>query len=187
MARNTHETLPATQGVSLTAAGREAALDVGRRHRLLETYLAEAIGLGWDEVHDEAERLEHHLSDRLEARLDSLLGFPATDLHGDPIPRSGADLAPGPTLLETPAGQQGTVSRGSDRGPEQPRYLGSLGIVPGPGWRCWSICPSRGRCACWPTATTARGRPRSGADAGGGGAAGWPTPYGSQARSSPTR
>lgn len=119
------------QGVSLTAAGRAAALDVVRRHRLLETYLAEAVGLGWDEVHDEAERLEHHLSDRLEARLDSLLGFPATDPHGDPIPRAGTDLAPGPTLLETPAGEKGTVSRVSDRDPEQLRYLGSLGIVPG--------------------------------------------------------
>jgi DtxR family Mn-dependent transcriptional regulator len=119
------------QGVSLTAAGRHAALDVIRRHRLLETYLAEAVGLGWDEVHDEAERLEHHLSDRLEARLDSLLGFPATDPRGDPIPREGTDLVPGPTLLETPAGAQGTVSRVSDRDPEQLRYLGSLGIVPG--------------------------------------------------------
>jgi DtxR family Mn-dependent transcriptional regulator len=118
-------------GVSLTPAGREAALDVVRRHRLLETYLAEAVGLGWDEVHDEAERLEHHLSDRLEARLDSLLGFPSTDPHGDPIPRDGADLIPGPTLLQTPAGAEGTVSRVSDRDPEQLRYLGSLGIVPG--------------------------------------------------------
>ncbi|MGH2618469.1 MAG: metal-dependent transcriptional regulator [Thermomicrobiales bacterium] len=119
------------RGVSLTPAGRQAALDVVRRHRLLETYLAEAVGLGWDEVHDEAERLEHHLSDRLEARLDSLLGFPATDPHGDPIPRGGADLAPGPTLLQTPAGAEGTVSRVSDRDPEQLRYLRTLGIVPG--------------------------------------------------------
>jgi DtxR family transcriptional regulator, Mn-dependent transcriptional regulator len=119
------------RGVSLTPAGRQAALDVVRRHRLLETYLAEAVGLGWDEVHDEAERLEHHLSDRLEARLDSLLGFPATDPHGDPIPREGADLAPGPTLLQTPAGAEGTVSRVSDRDPEQLRYLRTLGIVPG--------------------------------------------------------
>jgi DtxR family Mn-dependent transcriptional regulator len=118
-------------GVSLTPAGREAALEVVRHHRLWETYLAEAVGLGWDEVHDEAERLEHHLSDRLEARLDSLLGFPATDPHGDPIPREGADLVPGPTLLQTPAGAEGTVSRVSDRAPEQLRYLGLLGIVPG--------------------------------------------------------
>jgi DtxR family Mn-dependent transcriptional regulator len=119
------------QGVNLTPVGEQAALDVVRRHRLLETYLAEAVGLPWDEVHDEAERLEHHLSDRLEARLDSLLGFPVTDPHGDPIPRKGADMAPGPTLLQTPAGAEGTVSRVSDRDPEQLRYLGALGIVPG--------------------------------------------------------
>jgi DtxR family Mn-dependent transcriptional regulator len=118
-------------GVRLTPAGREAALEVVRHHRLWETYLAEAVGLGWDEVHDEAERLEHHLSERLEARLDSLLGFPETDPHGDPIPREGANLAPGPTLLEALAGAEGTVSRVSDRDPEQLRYLGSLGIVPG--------------------------------------------------------
>lgn len=118
-------------GVTLTPEGRQVALDVVRRHRLLETYLAEAVGLGWDEVHDEAERLEHHLSDRLEARLDSLLGFPATDPHGDPIPREGADLVPGPTLLQMPAGAEGTVSRVSDRDPEQLRYLRELGIVPG--------------------------------------------------------
>ena len=118
-------------GVTLTPEGRQAALGVVRRHRLLETYLAKAVGLGWDEVHDEAERLEHHLSGRLEARLDSLLGFPATDPHGDPIPRDGATLAPGPTLLQTPAGAEGTVSRVSDRDPEKLRYLGALGIVPG--------------------------------------------------------
>ena len=118
-------------GVTLTPRGRQAALAVVRRHRLLETYLANAVGLGWDEVHDEAERLEHHLSARLEARLDSLLGFPATDPHGDPIPRAGAEIASGPTLLQTPAGAEGTVSRVSDRDPEQLRYLGALGIVPG--------------------------------------------------------
>jgi DtxR family Mn-dependent transcriptional regulator len=135
MAKRLHElgllTHAPYQGVTLTAAGQRAALDVVRRHRLLETYLAEAVGLGWDEVHDEAERLEHHLSERLEARLDSLLGFPATDPHGDPIPRDGAEMAPGPTLLQTPAGAQGTVSRVSDRDPEQLRYLRGLGIVPG--------------------------------------------------------
>lgn len=118
-------------GVTLTPVGRRAALDVVRRHRLLETYLAEAVGMSWDEVHDEAERLEHHLSDRLEARLDSLLGFPDTDPHGDPIPRADADLPPDPTLLQTPAGAEGTVSRVSDRDPEQLRYLGALGIIPG--------------------------------------------------------
>lgn len=118
-------------GVTLTPEGERVAVDVVRRHRLLETYLAEAVGLGWDEIHDEAERLEHHLSDRLEARLDSLLGFPETDPHGDPIPRDGAEVAPDPTLLQTPAGAEGRISRVSDHDPEQLRYLGSLGIVPG--------------------------------------------------------
>ncbi len=135
MAKRLHEvgllTHEPYHGVQLTLKGRQAALDVVRRHRLLETYLAEAVGLGWDEVHDEAERLEHHLSERLEARIDSLLGFPATDPHGDPIPRDGANLAPGPTLLQMPAGSEGTVSRVSDRDPEQLRYLRDLGIIPG--------------------------------------------------------
>jgi DtxR family Mn-dependent transcriptional regulator len=135
MAKRLHEmgllTHEPYHGVTLTPEGQQAALDVIRRHRLLETYLAEAVGLGWDEVHDEAERLEHHLSERLEARLDSLLGFPATDPHGDPIPREGANLVPEPTLLQTPAGKEGTVSRVSDRDPAQLRYLRTLGIVPG--------------------------------------------------------
>jgi DtxR family Mn-dependent transcriptional regulator len=118
-------------GVELTPEGRQVALDVIRRHRLLETFLAEKVGLSWDEVHDEAERLEHHLSDRLEARLDSMLGFPDTDPHGDPIPRDGASPDPDPTILELPAGASGIVSRVSDRDPEHLRYLGALGIVPG--------------------------------------------------------
>ena len=118
-------------GVELTSDGRQVALDVIRRHRLLETFLAEKVGLGWDEVHDEAERLEHHLSDRLEARLDSMLGFPNTDPHGDPIPRDGSSQDPDPTILELPTGATGIVSRVSDRDPEHLRYLGALGIVPG--------------------------------------------------------
>lgn len=118
-------------GVELTPEGRQVALDVIRRHRLLETFLAEKVGLSWDEVHDEAERLEHHLSDRLEARLDSMLGFPNTDPHGDPIPRDGDSPDPDPTILKLPSGASGVVSRVSDRDPEHLRYLGALGIVPG--------------------------------------------------------
>src|SRR4051794_36593109 len=73
-------------GVDLTPAGEKIALEVIRHHRLLELYLAETLGYPWDEVHAEAERLEHHVSDELEARMDSALGFPTTDPHGDPIP-----------------------------------------------------------------------------------------------------
>ena len=73
-------------GATLTPAGERIALEVVRHHRLLELYLMEALGLTWDEVHDEAERLEHHLSDELESRIDRALGFPTRDPHGDPIP-----------------------------------------------------------------------------------------------------
>lgn len=122
---------PRYAGIRLTARGTRLALDVIRRHRLIEVFLVDVLKYDWSEVHDEAERLEHHLSDRLEARLDSMLGFPDTDPHGDPIPRDGASLDPDPTLLQLPVGAAGTVSRVSDRDPEHLRYLGALGIVPG--------------------------------------------------------
>src|SRR3954470_13435025 len=73
-------------GVELTPAGEKIALEVLRHRRLLELYLAETLVYPWDEVHAEAERLEHHVSEDLEARMDSALGFPTTDPHGDPIP-----------------------------------------------------------------------------------------------------
>ncbi|HRA46470.1 MAG TPA: metal-dependent transcriptional regulator [Thermomicrobiales bacterium] len=121
------------KGVSLTDSGRKIALEIVRHHRLLELYLSESLGMPWHEVHAEAELLEHHLSDELEARMDSALGFPTHDPHGDPIPspdlvlpgESGIDL----TLVEP--GQSATVSRVSDRNPEQLEYLGTLGLYPG--------------------------------------------------------
>jgi DtxR family Mn-dependent transcriptional regulator len=76
------------RGIALTAAGERVALEVIRHHRLLELYLAETLGLHIDEVHDEAERLEHVLSEELEARIDKALGFPTHDPHGDPIPNA---------------------------------------------------------------------------------------------------
>jgi DtxR family transcriptional regulator, Mn-dependent transcriptional regulator len=74
------------RGVSLTAAGERVALEVIRHHRLLELYLAETLGVGVEDVHDEADRLEHAISEELEARIDKALGFPTHDPHGDPIP-----------------------------------------------------------------------------------------------------
>jgi DtxR family Mn-dependent transcriptional regulator len=74
------------RGIELTAAGAKVALEVIRHHRLLELYLAETLGVHVDEVHDEAERLEHALSEELEARIDRVLGYPTHDPHGDPIP-----------------------------------------------------------------------------------------------------
>ncbi len=120
-------------GVELTPAGEKIALEVIRHHRLLELYLAESLGYPWDEVHAEAERLEHHVSDELEARMDSALGYPTRDPHGDPIPsREGEiDIVPGTRLLDLAPGETATVVRVSDRDPEQLRYLGGLGLFPG--------------------------------------------------------
>jgi DtxR family transcriptional regulator, Mn-dependent transcriptional regulator len=120
-------------GVDLTPSGEKIALEIIRHHRLLELYLAETLGYPWDEVHAEAERLEHHVSDELEARMDSALGYPTTDPHGDPIP-SAEGVIPEVAvtrLLDTSPGEEATVVRVSDRDPEQLRYLGGLGLYPG--------------------------------------------------------
>ena len=121
------------RGVELTEAGTKIALEVLRHHRLLELYLSETLGMPWDQVHDEAERLEHHLSEELEERMDSALGFPTHDPHGDPIPsREGTiDHVSVVRLLDLEPGDRKLVTRVSDRDPEQLRYLGGLGLFPG--------------------------------------------------------
>src|SRR5688500_6155228 len=81
----------AYRGITLTAAGEQVALEVIRHHRLLELYLAETLGVHVDEVHDEAERLEHVISEEIEARIDKALGFPTHDPHGDPIPNANLE------------------------------------------------------------------------------------------------
>ncbi len=120
-------------GGELTPAGERIALEVIRHHRLLERYLVEALGYRWDEVHAEAERLEHHLSEELEARLDAALGHPTVDPHGDPIPsREGTIADAGEIrLADLNPGERGIVRRVSDRDPEQLRYLAALNLVPG--------------------------------------------------------
>jgi DtxR family Mn-dependent transcriptional regulator len=82
------------RGITLTSAGEQVALEVIRHHRLLELYLAETLGVHVDEVHDEAERLEHVISEELEARIDKALGFPTHDPHGDPIPNANLEWPP---------------------------------------------------------------------------------------------
>ena len=118
--------------VTLTPAGEKAALEIVRHHRLLELYLAEALGYSWDEVHDEAERLEHTISEEFEARIDRALGYPTTDPHGDPIPSaSGAIHAvPDDRLSALAPGESATISRVDDTSPEKLRYLGTLGLYP---------------------------------------------------------
>src|SRR5215203_4992428 len=121
------------RGVELSEAGERIALEVVRHHRLLERYLVEALGYSWDEVHDEAERLEHHISEALEARMAAALGDPTVDPHGDPIPRLDGSMV---VVVEMPLitlapGDTAHVQRVSDRDPERLRYLEELGIRPG--------------------------------------------------------
>lgn len=120
-------------GVRLTPEGERIAVQVVRHHRLLERFLVEHLGYGWDEVHAEAERLEHHISEAFEARVDALLGHPVRDPHGDPIPTADGTVdAPGEaSLLDLATGSDATICRVSDRDPELLRYLGNLGLTPG--------------------------------------------------------
>jgi DtxR family Mn-dependent transcriptional regulator len=120
-------------GVSLTEDGRRRALEVIRHHRLLELYLAEKLDMPWDRVHDEAEVLEHYISEDLEERIAAALGEPEHDPHGDPIPGPDLELAEVTTrsLAELEVGESATFVRVSDSDPAMLRYLGERGIAPG--------------------------------------------------------
>jgi DtxR family transcriptional regulator, Mn-dependent transcriptional regulator len=121
------------RGVRLTEDGRRIALEVIRHHRLLESYLAEALGMPWDRVHAEAEVLEHVLSEDLEALIAAKLGHPTFDPHGDPIPTAELELQEPLThrMESMQAGDEGMFVRVSDSDPEMLRYLTDRGISPG--------------------------------------------------------
>lgn len=121
------------RGVRLTPDGRRVALEVLRHHRLLESFLAEALGMPWDRVHAEAEVLEHVLSEELETLISEKLGHPTTDPHGDPIPTPDLELQERVTrsMDSLGAGDQGIFVRVSDSDPEMLRYLADLGVAPG--------------------------------------------------------
>jgi DtxR family Mn-dependent transcriptional regulator len=118
------------RGVELTGAGERVALEVLRHHRLLELYLAEHLGVPWDRVHDEAEALEHVISEDLEARIAAKLGHPTHDPHGDPIPDAQLRIHEATTrkLTDLRAGDRGRFVRVSDSDPAMLRYLDERGI-----------------------------------------------------------
>ena len=121
------------QGVTLTAAGKKAALEVIRHHRLLETWLVQTLGYSWDEVHEEAERLEHVISEEFESRIAAALGHPVRDPHGELIP--SADLTM-PADESTPLSslrpaQTATIQRVDAADPNLLRHLDGLGLIPG--------------------------------------------------------
>ncbi len=120
------------QGVRLTKAGQKIALEVLRHHRLVERFLAEALGVPWDRVHEEAHRIEHVLSDDLEERMDEVLGHPTTDPHGSPIPHADGTIAPSSDvrLAQLQAGQAAIVAEVDDHDAALLRYLGELGLYP---------------------------------------------------------
>jgi DtxR family transcriptional regulator, Mn-dependent transcriptional regulator len=134
------------RGVELSDTGERIALEVVRHHRLLERYLVEALGYGWDEVHDEAERLEHHISEALEARMAAALGNPTVDPHGDPIPHLDGSVAGADTrkLVDLAPGDVAVVRRVSDQDPERLRYLEQLGLRPGANVRLLEVLPFDG-------------------------------------------
>lgn len=120
-------------GVSLTRSGRQLAVHVLRRHRLVELFLVKVLGMNWSEVHEEAEQLEHSISDRLLERMDEMLGFPSVDPHGDPIPSAEGvvDEVDLPNLLLCPLETGVAVARVSDQSPEFLQLIEERGLVPG--------------------------------------------------------
>jgi DtxR family Mn-dependent transcriptional regulator len=118
------------EGVRLTEAGRKLALRVLRRHRLIELFLVETLKLNWDEVHEEAENMEHAVSDLLVDRIDEYLGFPAADPHGDPIPKADGTITstPGRSLTEWPSDERFRLVRVLDQSPKFLRYLSDAGL-----------------------------------------------------------
>jgi DtxR family transcriptional regulator, Mn-dependent transcriptional regulator len=126
------------RGVRLTSDGRRVALEVIRHHRLLESYLADALGMPWDRVHAEAEVLEHVLSDDLEELIAAKLGHPTVDPHGDPIPNADLEIEERATdrMESLQPGDKGRFVRVSDSDPEMLRYLAERGISPG---ECFAV------------------------------------------------
>ena len=134
------------RGTTLTGEGQRLALEVLRHHRLLELYLATQLDVPWDRVHEEAEALEHHISEDLEARIAAKLGDPKVDPHGDPIPSASLSIDEGDTrsLADLSAGDRGRFIRVSDSDPDMLRYLHDRGIGIGDALEVLDVQPFEG-------------------------------------------
>jgi DtxR family transcriptional regulator, Mn-dependent transcriptional regulator len=134
------------QGASLTDKGRREAIRMIRRHRILELFLVEVLGYTWDQVHEEAERLEHAASDDLVDRMAHVLGDPEADPHGHPIPTAGAPFRPAdlPNLADLQVGERAVLRHVSDEDPEALRYLARLNLIPGVRLQVLERMPLRG-------------------------------------------
>jgi len=121
------------EGVKLTTSGQQLALHVLRRHRLVELFLVEVLGLNWSEVHEEAENLEHTISDRVLDRIDALLGHPTVDPHGDPIPNAHGKISEPSRrkLVDCEVATSYRISRIADQDPEFLRLMEQRGLMPG--------------------------------------------------------
>lgn len=124
---------PRYGSISLTEEGEKIAIRMVRKHRLIETFLVDKLGYTWDEVHDDAEELEHAATDMFIERLDALLGHPDVDPHGDPIPKADGEMTnvAGRPLAEVDPGSEVTVTRVASDQPELLRYLTEMGITIG--------------------------------------------------------
>ena len=134
-------------GVTLTPSGEKLALEVIRHHRLIELYLIEALGFSWDEVHEQADILEHVISEKLEERIAAVLNHPEFDPHGDPIPAKDGSImqVPGELLSKVAAGQSVWVRRiFDDANSELLRYLADMGLVPGTAVKVLNVAPFDG-------------------------------------------
>jgi DtxR family Mn-dependent transcriptional regulator len=118
------------QGVGLTGAGKKIALETIRHHRLIELYLAQALGYPWDQIDAEADRLEHAISEEFEDRIDKALGYPTIGAHGEPIPTKQGKIEDldYPRLSDLETGQPAIIRRVSDRNPEMLRYMDQMGL-----------------------------------------------------------
>ncbi len=134
------------RGVVLTDGGRKIALEVIRHHRLVERYLYEAMGVPWDQVHAEAEKWEHVLSEEMEERMDEILGSPTTDPHGSPIPTRELEVEERdhPALSALTPGQRGTVAEVGDEDSAMLRYFADLGLFPDTPVEVVSVAPFEG-------------------------------------------